>query len=104
MLDALLLFAQVPEASPKQIGDWLVCLAAVLVITKLAKDLFVRKPSVEAEFARKEDLAKLAERFDDLQMERQRNLGELHEKINTVDRRLASIQGYLKKSQDREDR
>lgn len=49
----IFLLSQVPNATPTQIGDWLVGFAAVLAIAALAKGLLVRRPSIDAEFVTK---------------------------------------------------
>ena len=74
----------------------------------LGKGLFVRKPSIDAEFATKKDVqrtdAKIAElradvdeKFESLQIERQRNIGELHDKINGVAGDVAFIRGRMER-------
>lgn len=50
-------FAEAGQPSPNQLGTWLQCAAAVLVIAVMLKSLFVRSPSIDAHFATKDDLA-----------------------------------------------
>lgn len=47
--------AQVPNATPTQIGEWLVSAAAVAVIFAALKVIFIRRPSIDAEFVTKAD-------------------------------------------------
>lgn len=102
----MLFFAQLDAASPNAIKDWLIVLGGVMGIALLAKQLFMRSPSIEAEFATKKDVretdrkivelrADVDEKFESLQIERQRNLGELHEKINDVAADVAFIRGRM---------
>ena len=94
------LFAQLNDVAPSALRDWLMILAGLLGIAVLIKQLFPpRKPSIEAEFATKHDVKELREdvdtRFEDLRIERERNIGELHEKINGVAGDVAFIRGRM---------
>lgn len=106
MTSPLFLLAQVPPPKEGNTEQWLWSLAALLAIAALAKGLFIRKPSIDAEFATKKDVratddkidalrTDVDERFESLQIERQRNLGELHEKINDVAGDVAFIRGRM---------
>ncbi len=98
--------AQLQDASPNAIKDWLIVLGGVMGIALLAKQLFMRNPSIEAEFATKKDVretdrkiaelrADVDEKFESLQIDRQRTLSELHEKINDVRDDVAFIRGKM---------
>ncbi len=67
--------AQLPSLAPGELETWLLCAIAVLGAIALAVRIFVRHPSLEAEFVTKEefgsfrasveqDLASLRERID----------------------------------------
>ncbi len=106
MTSMMFLLGQIPQPREGTVEQWLWACAALLSIAALAKGLFVRKPSIDAEFATKKDVratdlkitelrADVDEKFESLQIDRQRNLGELHEKINGVAGDVAFIRGRM---------
>jgi hypothetical protein len=46
---------QIPAATSTEIGTWLVCAAAVMVMVNQGKKLFLRQPPLEAEFTPRAD-------------------------------------------------
>lgn len=103
----MFLLSQISDVNPGALRDWLVILAGLLGIAVLVKQLFPKRtPPLEAEFATKKDVKEtdrkidslrkdVDDRFEGLQIERARNLGELHEKINGVAGDVAFIRGKM---------
>lgn len=87
--------SQVPTASPLQIGEWLTSAAAVAVMFAALKVLFVRKPSMDAEFATKTEISEMEDKIDSNNIAQVREQGVLHEKINAVAIDTAFIRGNL---------
>lgn len=97
-----MILAQLSDVSAGALRDWLMILAGLLGIAVLVKQLFPRRvPPIEAEFATKGDVKELREdvdtRFEDLRVERERNISELHEKINGVANDVCFIRGQMER-------
>ena len=94
--------AQLNDVPSGALRDWLMILAGLLGIGVLIKQLFPRRtPPFEAEFATKCDVKDLREdvdqRFEDLRIERERNISDLHEKINGVANDVSFIRGQMER-------
>lgn len=100
------LLAQLTSVSSDSVRDGLLILGGLLGLAALVKQLFVRKPPIEAEFATKRDLKEtdekidalrvdMNERFGEMDVKRERTLAELHEKVNGVAQDVAFIRGKL---------
>ena len=98
------MLSQIPSPAPGTTETWLWSCAALLGIALVAKNLFQRSPSIEAEFATKTELRavetkidahigrienKLDERLDALDIKRSRQVAALHEEIRETERALS---------------
>lgn len=116
-----MMLAQVPTVAWPEIGGWMIGLIGVLGVVALALnvikgavDLFGRKQPLETLLSQREQLLRVdiqavslrvsqlradtEERFQSLNIERQRNLEALHEKINGVRDSVQFIRGRMEGS------
>ena len=70
-----LFLSQIPSATPGSIEAWLIAAAAVGSLAVLGKQLFVRKPSIDAEFVTKAEFRAFREGVE-------RDLNGLRDKID----------------------
>lgn len=105
------MFGQVPTASESQVLTFLIGGAAILGIVYLGLGVWdkarklmgnhrtVQVQPVETHLATREEVQQLRdwtfERFETMQIDRARTLGELHEKINKVAEDVAFIRGRI---------
>jgi len=85
--------------------------ALMLVIVKMWRDIFCRRPPLNEELQRREEMLRIDlksldvkilqvrqdfdARFNTMQIDRQRTVAELHEKINRVAADVAFIRGKM---------
>ena len=105
------------DSPEMRLGVWMVCLASALAIANSIKNLFFRKPSIDAEFATKVEVAgvrgevrkvetDLADFRDDVdgkldqaRVEHTRDIASLHEKINGIATGVSYIRGKMDEEQ-----
>ncbi len=98
--------AQLQSVPADALKDFALIIAGLVAIAVGIKQLIVRKPSIDAEFATKSDLAVTDRKIDKLRddiheqftgegLRSLRSAAELHEKINQVSQDVSFIRGGM---------